>query len=204
MWYLVVCAALFAWHGLVTHDDWLLHHFFARKNVANGILAIGALIASYGLLRAYIRSAEDITVWQWITHPIINAWRRLRHKTQHVGPSGIASGTTWGFHGVARGLALHHVDTTLPLQEQIELLAQYVNKRSTEAAEMDKKIGELGQELEKVKDGSAQLERKVLAHIESQIKDLNDKLNRTQVLDLRCAIAGLFITFIGICWGLGA
>jgi hypothetical protein len=36
-----------------------------------------------------------------------------------------------------------------------------------------------------------------LAHIETQIEQLKARLDRAQVLDLRWAIAGLFITVVG-------
>lgn len=57
--------------------------------------------------------------------------------------------------------------------------------------------------IEKARADTEELQRKTWEHIQSQIKALDDKINRTQVLDLAWAIRGLLITFFGILWGLG-
>jgi hypothetical protein len=51
--------------------------------------------------------------------------------------------------------------------------------------------------------GAVELERNLLDRIETQIQQLDDKVNRVQVLDLRWAICGLLISFFGTVWSFG-
>jgi hypothetical protein len=55
-----------------------------------------------------------------------------------------------------------------------------------------------GSRVDKVAADAAQATADALAHVKSQIEDLSARLDRAQVLDLRWAILGLFITVVGI------
>jgi hypothetical protein len=61
----------------------------------------------------------------------------------------------------------------------------------------------LGREIRQMRDQTAELERKTLEQIETQIRELDDKINRTQVLDLVPAIIGLGISALGTLFVLG-
>ena len=103
----------------------------------------------------------------------------------------------------ATGLVTHNIDITLPLQEQIKRLAQFANNLSRGAAELEKQIAALGRDLKKARADTAELERKTWAHIQSQIQSLDERINSVQVLDLRWAIWGLFISFVGTALSFG-
>lgn len=62
----------------------------------------------------------------------------------------------------------------------------------------------LERELREARYVTSELERKIVAHIETRIQELDDKINRVQVLDLTWAIWGLLISFVGTAWGFGA
>lgn len=97
----------------------------------------------------------------------------------------------------------HNIDITLPLQEQIKRLAQFANNLSRGAAELEKQIAAVGRDLKKARADTAELERKTWAHIQSQIQSLDERINSVQVLDLRWAIWGLFISFVGTALSFG-
>ncbi|OMC57429.1 hypothetical protein A5747_03435 [Mycobacterium sp. IS-836] len=181
-----------------------LRHLLARKG-ATAIQAVGALIAFYGLARAYLRAKYDLRVWQWAKRGVARLagrvdrlWRALLRKpldaTVHVGR---ASASYAWMPSPAVGVSNAVVDFTLPLQEQIKRLTEYVNKKAEQAAEMQGNIARLQRDLEKARDKTSELKRETWAHIETQIQQLNDRLNNIQALDLTWAIWGLFITFVG-------
>ena len=182
----------------LARDCWPhLRPLLARKNCATATQAVGALITFYGLGRVYVRAKYGLTIASWAKRGIKRLWAKLLHRPPEVAVrSGSAQGT-FGLHVVAIGLVTHNVDITLSLQEQIKRLAQFVNNRSREAADMEKKITDLERELRQARDETSALERKALAHIETQIEQLSDRLDSIQVLDLRWAIWGLFVTFVG-------
>jgi transcription elongation GreA/GreB family factor len=69
---------------------------------------------------------------------------------------------------------------------------------------VQQKLIDLGRELRNLQSRASEIERKVLDHIESQIRELDEKINRTQVLDLIPAIVGLGISAVGTLLGLGS
>jgi septal ring factor EnvC (AmiA/AmiB activator) len=103
----------------------------------------------------------------------------------------------------ATGYVTFNLDTTQPVQEQLKRLADFVNNRSKESDFVQQKLIELGRELRQIRDQTAELERKTLERIQTQINELDQKINRTQVLDLIPAIVGLGISFLGTIFGLG-
>ena len=150
-----------------------VRHLLARKNCATAIQSLGALITFYGLGQAYIRAKHNETVEAWAKRSIKRIWRTLlRRPRQATTHSGTAHGT-FGFHGYAVGYVTHNVDITLSLHEQIKRLAQFVNSRSREAAQMESTIADLQQEFRQARDATSELERKTLAHIETQIQQLS-------------------------------
>jgi hypothetical protein len=68
---------------------------------------------------------------------------------------------------------------------------------------LEKLIISITEDLKKARADTEELQRKTWDHIQSQIRELNDKLNSLQVLDLRWAIWGPLITLGGILWGIG-
>jgi hypothetical protein len=198
----------------VAHDDWVLHHVLARKNVATGILAVGALITGYGLLSAYLRARYDERVGQWIRRVAKNAWRTLRRAlralrtlrrvTMSASFRGAPTTASVPVGGAAPTVYTQFVfNPTSSLSDEVARLVDVVNDHSREGAERDRLIGGLRHDLNQAQLATTTLGQQLADRIEAEIKELNDKLNKKQVLDLRWAIGGLFITFIGILCGIG-
>jgi len=190
--------SLAVWSHYLAHDDWVQLRVLARKNIATTIQAIGALIAFYGLWRAYIRAKYDITVPAWIV------WKAFRWEPSS-GDYLASPRSAFGGKG----------DLDAPVypqfvfnpkhrsRQQINQLARFVNERSKALGALDKQLRNLTAELRAAEFATADLEQKTLERIEAAIKALDDRLDRKQGLDLRVAIWGLLITFGGILWGLG-
>jgi hypothetical protein len=150
-----------------------------------------------GLARAYVRAKHDLSIGQWIgrgfERALVVLRLKLRDVTIHVG----AARGAIRFEARASGHVEHHVDISLSLHEQISRLADFVNTRAREAARMSTKIADVERELDRVRHETSELERRTLAHMESQIQQLNDRLDGIQVLDLTWAIWGLFLSAVG-------
>ena len=185
--------SLAVWSGELAHHWPHLRHLLrllvARKNCAT---ATQSLVAFYGLGRAYIRAKYDITVTAWIL------WRVFRRK-----PRGkdilISPGSAFIGIGTLSATAYAQIvlDPKLKLRDQIKQLAVFVNNRSQEAAERDKRITDFGRELRRAQVATTELKRAMLDYMETQIQALDNKINRTQVLDLTWAIRGLLISAVG-------
>jgi hypothetical protein len=188
-------SSLAVWSEHVAHDcywpQWRPH--LSRKNCATVVVMVGSFIAFYGLLRAYVRSKYDQTIFEWIFYK--RRWGDITivpaTAIGHLELSGMAHAT-------------FTLDPKQTVREQLKALAQFVNDRSAETDGLQKALTEIGREIRKLRTEASELERKTLEHIESRIDQLDSKINRTQVLDLTLAIWGLFITTIGIALGLGA
>ncbi|PJE23681.1 MAG: hypothetical protein CK431_10025 [Mycobacterium sp.] len=185
-------------------DDWpYIRHALSRKNISTGIQAVGALITFYGLGRAYTRARNNQKPGQWLYAQAKRAWNKLLRRTRrpmhHVGSATLAISA----EGSASFAALHKVDITQSLHQQIKRLAAFVNKRSLELTETEIKVAGIERELRQMQAEAVELERRTWTHIQSQIQDLNQRLDRVQVLDLTWAIWGLFISFTGTLWSFG-
>lgn len=186
------------WSAHLSHDYWpQLRPALARKNVATVIQAAGSLIAFYGLLGAYLRAKHNMTVWDWVL------WRLgWTHRGQDV---------TYSITGAlvikpVLSAPVYGRFVYKPWQRsraQLKRLAIFVNDRSQEGAAQDKRIDDLAKELQKAVIGSSDLKREILERIESKLKELDDKLNRKQVLELTWAIWGIGITAVGAVAGFG-
>jgi hypothetical protein len=100
-------------------------------------------------------------------------------------------------------LVTHNPDPSFSLQEQIQMLAQFVNDNARTVAEHGGLIADLQGKLRELEAGTATLERNLLERIEIRLDEFDDRLNTKQVLDLRWAIAGLAISFVGTVLSLG-
>jgi hypothetical protein len=177
-----------------------------RKGWATIVQFVGAVVTFGGLGAAYMRARYGLTVkalaqraWAFIRRQ----WAKLlrRPQDQIIKPGGAHSTVQFGTAAV--GQVGFNLDTSLTVQEQLERLAQFVNHRSREAAQMESMIVALRQEVTKAHQHASDLASKTFAHIETQIQQLTDRLDKTQVLDLRWAIVGLAISAFGIALSYG-
>jgi len=185
------------WSAELVRDPYI-RHMFARKNGATAIQAIGALIAFYGLGRAYIRAKWDVTVTEWILWRVFGC--NPRGKGITVSPR---SALLLRPELSATAYAQFPLDSSLPLQEQIIRLSRFVNDRSRDGAAIQVAINNLRRELSRAELATTGMRQEILGRIETEVKALNDKLDSKQVLDLGWAISGLFISFVGTVLSLG-
>jgi hypothetical protein len=187
------------------HDDWLWHRVLARKNWTATVQAVGSLIAFLGLWRAYARARYDLTVPGWLKSVADRLWRWICRKPRRGQDIVIAAPTmTAHVEASATAYVTFVLDTTLTVEEQIAGLVQFVNDRSKDGVGVQNKLVELGRDLRNLQSRASEIERNTLQRIDSRITELDDKINRTQVLDLIPAIVGLGITAFGTLFGIGA
>ncbi|OMC32012.1 hypothetical protein A5739_11370 [Mycobacterium colombiense] len=186
------------------HWQLIRHCALSRKNIAVEIQAVGALIAFYGLLRAYVRARYRQSVSERIVRWIKIVWGRLLHLPQTITLTGIPPARNFGRMGVTQSPPPHSVDITQSLHEQIRHLAQYVNDRTGETSKMAIDITELKLGFDGLKDSMSDLASEMREHTTNEIHSFNKQLDSTQALDLGWAIVGLLISFAGTVWGYGA
>ncbi|OBJ53722.1 hypothetical protein [Mycobacterium asiaticum] len=185
-------------------NDWpYIRHALSRKNIGTSIQAAGALITFYGLGRAYLRTNSNQTPMQWLRDIAKKAWDKLSGNKPSPRAHHGSAHATIGWHATVSLEAMHKVDITLSLQEQIKRLATFVNNRSREATQTETRVAAIERELGKIRDDARLLEQNMWTQIDSQIKELNSRLDRVQTLDLTWAILGLFISFAGTLWSFG-
>lgn len=136
---------------------------------------LGALVASGGLLYAYRRATKP--------RPVI-----VRPGTAYV----------FRFDSSAYGTSPFRLDRTASPEDQLVQLEDFINgvlfKRFTS---MNGRIDKLRDELKVARTQSESSVQKALAEIETKIEKLTTELNKSQELDLRLAIGGLFMSAIG-------
>jgi uncharacterized protein YoxC len=187
-------------------DLWHLLRSPGRKGWATIVQFVGTTITFGGLGTAYLRARHGITVkvlakraWGFVRRQWAKLLRRPSHQT--IKAVGIESAEQFGTHAVMQ--VTHNVDTSLSVQEQINRLVQFVNNRSAELSQLESQVSEVRRAVSQAREHATDLATKTLAHIETQIQQLRSDLDKVQVLDLRCAIAGLAVTFVGIALGYG-
>jgi 4-amino-4-deoxy-L-arabinose transferase-like glycosyltransferase len=177
-----------------------------RKGWATIVQFFGALVAAVGFGTAYLRARYELTVEKlakrvWVF--IQRLWARLLGRPQqpiHTAGDAQAIGH---FEATGVGMVTFNLNTSLRLQEQVRRLAQFVNARSAEAAQMESMIVDLRRNLAHARQATSELESRMLTRIQNEIRELQRQLDTVQVLDLRWAIGGLFITVLGIVLGYG-
>jgi hypothetical protein len=155
----------------------------------------GALIASLGLGWSYLR-ASGIWERRW---PSIRAWLwrifRIDSGPQVVGAMGAGMGV-FGFH--AMGRVTYNLDHTRSVEEQIAQLEGFINRVIVqEITPIREDIVKLKDSVKEARTLAESKAREVLIKTRAEIAALALRLDRTQALDIRWAIVGLFISAIG-------
>ncbi|KAA0078801.1 hypothetical protein CIW52_29950 [Mycolicibacterium sp. P9-64] len=190
--------------GWVIVAVWLVHD---RHWWANTLQVIGSAVTAAGLFGAYVRSKHQESLpeyarWRWTQ---FSAWvnerwarllRRPRNVTVHAGAA------TAGVYGWAPTVVIGHapftLDKTKSFEERLAQVAERVNQLTAKQPVIDRRIHALERDVTRIMSDLSAVRSEALAHIQSQINDLDKRLNMTQVLDLRWAIIGLLITVLGI------
>jgi hypothetical protein len=155
----------------------------------------GALIASLGLGWSYLR-ASGIWERRW---PGIRAWLlrifRIGSGPQMVGAMGAGMGLI-GFQ--AMGRVTYNLDHTLSVEEQITQLEGFINRViAQEITPIREDIVKLKDSVKEARSLAESKAEEVLIKTRAEIAALALRLDRTQTLDIRWAIVGLFISAIG-------
>jgi tetrahydromethanopterin S-methyltransferase subunit G len=99
---------------------------------------------------------------------------------------------------VRGGVGPFELDSTMDLEEQVVRLVEYINLVIKKFPSIEDRLDGLEKGVDEVSAEVSTMEQRTLAHIETQIANLSARVDMTQVLDLRWAILGLFITTIGL------
>jgi hypothetical protein len=173
---------------------------------ATTLQLVGATVAFGGFSNAYVRAAYGESVWRqllvWAKQfrgLLRRMWARLVGKSIDVVINAPPAGASAGMFAptvTVSGRVL--LNPSLPLDEQIAQLVTFVNNLAERLPELAEEIGRLDGRIDKVSADAAKAAADALSHMKSGIDKLTGRIERSQVLDLRWAIAGLFITVVGI------
>ena len=155
----------------------------------------GALIASLGLGWSYLR-ASGIWERRW---PGIKAWL-WRIFRSAVAPQVVgAIGATMGLFGFqAMGRVTYNLDHALSVEEQIVQLEGFINRViAQEITPIREDILKLKDAVKEARSLAESKAEEVLIKTRAEIAALALRLDRTQTVDIRWAIVGLFISAIG-------
>ena len=168
---------------------------------------IGSSVTAGGLLGAYVRSKHGLTLTVYIrqqrtrvSEGVQRTWARVLRRPRRV--TGKASGALVVIPSMfASAVVLPaslQVDTTAPFQVQLAQVAEHVNRLIDRLPDINRRLNRVDQGLKNITNDLETVKTETLARIESEIEQLRERLDVTQVLDLRWAIIGLFITTVGI------
>jgi hypothetical protein len=173
------------------HTDWW----------ATTLQLLGAIVAFGGLLWAYIRARYGLGLWELLHlawERILQWARRLlgkRGRDVVIRPEPPTISFGMGTPTVLLGFG--HLDRNLPIEGQLEQLADAIRNLESWFKPIRDDLHDLRHEIEDVRTLAESSAQQALAHIETKIKKLTAELNKSQTLDLRWAIGGLFITAVG-------
>lgn len=89
-------------------------------------------------------------------------------------------------------------DPGSPVDDQLRSMAAFLNDIASMFPALETQIADLNKRINEVATHSQQAAEDAIKHIQEQIATLSAQFDRQQVLDLRWAIGGLFITAFGI------
>ena len=152
------------------------------KYVAITFELVGTVVAAFGLWHAYSRTRYGIGIWKRLTR----GWL--------IWPKAGTTGGTYDWRTTAKGYAPFALDNKLRVEEQVVQLADYVRELKSE-------ITGLGRECERDRIQALAAVSQALAdakhHTRAEVESLRSRFDAAQVVDLRWASGGLFITAIG-------
>jgi hypothetical protein len=195
----VVAVALAIWSLALEIPD--------RKLWATTLQLVGGAVAFLGFSSAYVRARYGLTlrawIWQWVSgfgRWAKRMWDKLRRKRRSISinvPSIVITAQMGTPHIKMYPGALA-LDETLPLEQQIAQIAEYANKLQAEVPKLLDEVHRLDGRIDQAQAGASDLAQETLTHLRDEISELRTHLDWAQVLDLRWAIVGLFITVVGI------
>jgi hypothetical protein len=161
---------------------------------ATTLQLVGVIVAIGGLLYAYLRATQ---FWDRRFPPIKAWWWRLwgvrKDVTVHV------DAATTIFAKATGDVELSYRFHTVTVDDRLDELVGFVNNLLlAKIVPVRNRVGELRHEIDLVRAVAESADKEVFADALAEIKSLTAQLDRQQVLDLRWAAGGLFITAIGL------
>jgi hypothetical protein len=178
---------------------------------ATTLQLVGAVVALVGFSSAYVRAkyGEKLRTWLWLLVVRIARWiKQMWQKyfgnppTQHIHPMGIASGEAVGLPMVVTvEPAPLELDTSLPLPEQVDLIAKYAKAIADHIPRLNTEVQRLDGRIDTEGAGATEFTESSIAELRREVHALEQRIDWSQVLDLRWAIVGLGITVLGVFLG---
>ncbi|OBB47104.1 hypothetical protein A5752_24650 [Mycobacterium sp. 852002-51961_SCH5331710] len=160
---------------------------------------LGSLLTLFGFLFAYLRASHrgDTVVEQLrrFSHRLIGKQPPIAHAgSAHLNVTVTPNG--------AVGLTpLQDLDD-LRIQDQVDLLAAYIRDRvNARTAQLYSRLGALEVEVARAHAAVDERAEEMYQKILKDLGDLRADLDRTQVLDLRTAIFGIYMIAAGVALG---
>ena len=163
------------------------------KVIANTVNLGGAALTFAGLVYAYIRS--DVQLREWFRRQ----WRRLTRHPVVINVDA-ASMILIGDNAhlqITYRFGEESDDPIERLQARTERLLRIVNSLSDELAKAEIRIHDFDKALEHARAETREGHQRTRAEAEAAIRRFAERLNQSQVLDLRWAIAGVFFSTFG-------
>jgi hypothetical protein len=183
------------WSKELAHSYWPhLWHLLPRT-----IQVLGTFVTAYGFLYAYGRALYGD---HWISAFRKNLWAKIAGKPRPV--ARLDAQLTGRGRLDAKVIDSHvdfRLDTHKPIDAQLEQLAENLRRQRREIAQLKSEIFGLQKLIEKASSDASGLASQTLANAMAEIDKLRDRLNKTRVVDLRIAIAGLVISACGLVLG---
>lgn len=173
----IVFAGLVAWITVADDND--------MKVIANTVNLGGTLLTFAGLSYAYLRANSQIRAW------FQRMWARLTgkpiiHRVDANSVVNIDSTAT-----LTLGFGFNDAD------DRTEQLLGFVNRLSAMISAAEERIHDLGKAVEHAKAEARSGDDQTRAEAEAALRQFSQDLNKSQVLDLRWAIAGVFFSTFG-------
>lgn len=165
--------------------------------VANVVQLIGALVTFVGLAHAYTRSAYGMGLGRWIMSKLRRSDVQLTGEGLLVGMGGTGTASVDVY-------APFSLDTGQPVEDQLAHLAEYVRELRAMFPLIGQQFIQLQRDVADARAHAESVAGQALADAKKHLDDFKADQTRTDVLDLRVAIFGLFISFVGTALALGA
>lgn len=198
--------SLAQWSQSLADSVWHWLRSLSRKDWATNVQLLGAVVTFWGLWTAWLRAKHRETPWSLVKRVGTRIAERVAGMFGR--PRGVVVGVSAasliGIGSTASAFLTFNIDNSVSTAENLERLADFVNRLSGNTIlQLEQQIVTLRDDIKEARAHASDLASKTLTHIEQQIDYLQQELDTKQVLDLKWAIWGLFITVGGIAWGLG-
>lgn len=159
------------------------------QDAANILQLVGALVTFLGLWHAYTRSKYGLGLLPWLAS-------KFRHRTVEMSGSTVVEATGEGT-AIVDAYPGFVLDTTLPIEGQLAQLADYVRELRLLFPSIGQKFSQVDRDIADARAHAESVAAQALGEMRREHQQIAADQDRTTVLDLRIAIVGLAISFVG-------